>query len=179
MLSHDCRSIRDISRRPIYKLTREHRGVPTKALHPLLRQVGSRLRKAGRAKGLSQEALAHEANMDRSFVSGLERGEFNVRYWLSQNWPACSMYGRRSWRAEAMLTAVNNGLTRAGIHELCRTKYWRLMVSRRSLPRFRRGAAAGGDLKNSLSYFFAAAGVCPADLPYGRAAASISVLNTC
>jgi transcriptional regulator with XRE-family HTH domain len=35
------------------------------------------LRKARQAKGLSQEALAHAAGMDRSYVSGLEQGEFN------------------------------------------------------------------------------------------------------
>jgi transcriptional regulator with XRE-family HTH domain len=52
--------------------------VPTKVSHPLLRRVGERLRRARLAKGLSQEALAHTANMDRSYVSGLERGEFNV-----------------------------------------------------------------------------------------------------
>jgi transcriptional regulator with XRE-family HTH domain len=52
--------------------------VPTKASHPLLKRVGVRLRVARRTKGLSQEALAHAANMDRSYVSGLERGEFNV-----------------------------------------------------------------------------------------------------
>lgn len=52
--------------------------VPTKVSHPLLRRVGSRIRKARRERGLSQEALAHAADMDRSYVSGLERGEFNV-----------------------------------------------------------------------------------------------------
>jgi transcriptional regulator with XRE-family HTH domain len=36
------------------------------------------LRKARQVKGLSQEALAHAAGLDRSYVSGLERGEFNV-----------------------------------------------------------------------------------------------------
>ena len=52
--------------------------MPTKASHPLLRRVGARLRKARLAKRLSQEDLAGAAGMDRSYVSGLERGEFNV-----------------------------------------------------------------------------------------------------
>jgi transcriptional regulator with XRE-family HTH domain len=52
--------------------------VPTKASHPLLRKVGARLRKARMAQKLSQEDLADMAAMDRSYVSGLERGEFNV-----------------------------------------------------------------------------------------------------
>jgi len=52
--------------------------VPAKTVHPLLKRVGTRLRRARKAKGLSQEALALAAGMDRSYVSGLERGEFNV-----------------------------------------------------------------------------------------------------
>ena len=52
--------------------------MPTKLSHPLLRSVGARVRKARRAKGISQEQLAFAADLDRSFVSGLERGEFNV-----------------------------------------------------------------------------------------------------
>ena len=52
--------------------------MPVKRSHPLLRSVGARIRKARRAKGISQEELALSANLDRSFVSGLERGEFNV-----------------------------------------------------------------------------------------------------
>ena len=46
--------------------------------HPLLKRVGARLRKARQAKGLSQEGLAMAAGLDRSYVSGFERGEFNV-----------------------------------------------------------------------------------------------------
>jgi transcriptional regulator with XRE-family HTH domain len=57
---------------------REHAAVPTKLSNPLLRSVGARIRKARRAAGISQEDLAGEAGLDRSFVSGLERGEHNV-----------------------------------------------------------------------------------------------------
>ena len=44
----------------------------------LLRRLGGRVREARVAKGLSQEGLALAVGMDRSYVSGLERGEFNV-----------------------------------------------------------------------------------------------------
>lgn len=50
----------------------------TRASHPILKRVGARLRKLRTAKGWSQEQLAFATNMDRSYVSGLERGEFNV-----------------------------------------------------------------------------------------------------
>jgi transcriptional regulator with XRE-family HTH domain len=52
--------------------------VPTRASHPILKKVGARLRKVRTAKGWSQEQVALAADMDRSYVSGLERGEFNV-----------------------------------------------------------------------------------------------------
>lgn len=52
--------------------------MPTRASHPILKRVGVRLRKERTAKGWSQEQLALAAEMDRSYVSGLERGEFNV-----------------------------------------------------------------------------------------------------
>jgi transcriptional regulator with XRE-family HTH domain len=53
--------------------------VPTKVRNSrLLQRIGSRLRAARAAKGLSQEAVALTAGLDRSYVSGLERGEFNV-----------------------------------------------------------------------------------------------------
>jgi transcriptional regulator with XRE-family HTH domain len=44
----------------------------------LLQRIGTRLRAARLAKGLSQEKVALAAGLDRSYVSGLERGEFNV-----------------------------------------------------------------------------------------------------
>jgi transcriptional regulator with XRE-family HTH domain len=40
--------------------------------------VGSRLQAIRRKRGLSQEALAHEADLERAFVSGVERGIFNI-----------------------------------------------------------------------------------------------------
>lgn len=39
---------------------------------------GKRLRYLRKQKGLSQEALAHEAELDRSYVGGVERGEYNI-----------------------------------------------------------------------------------------------------
>jgi transcriptional regulator with XRE-family HTH domain len=42
-----------------------------------IREVFARnLRKARHARGLSQEALAHEADVDRTYISALERGVY-------------------------------------------------------------------------------------------------------
>ncbi len=49
-----------------------------KPLHPLLRSLGSRIRRLRQQKGWSQEALADEAGVDRSYMSGIERGVRNV-----------------------------------------------------------------------------------------------------
>jgi len=45
--------------------------------HALLR-FGTRLRDLRKKQGLSQEQLAEEANLDRSYVGGVERGERNI-----------------------------------------------------------------------------------------------------
>lgn len=49
-----------------------------KSSQPLLRKVGDRVRSARATAGLSQEELAHRAGLDRSYMSGIERGVRNV-----------------------------------------------------------------------------------------------------
>ena len=44
-----------------------------------IREVFARnLRRARNAKGLSREALAHEADIDRTYVSALERSQYSA-----------------------------------------------------------------------------------------------------
>jgi transcriptional regulator with XRE-family HTH domain len=40
--------------------------------------LGTAIRVARKAKGLSQEALAELADIDRSYMGGIERGEHNI-----------------------------------------------------------------------------------------------------
>ncbi len=49
-----------------------------KASQPLLRVIGQRVREAREQRGWSQERLADEAGVDRSYMSGIERGVRNV-----------------------------------------------------------------------------------------------------
>jgi transcriptional regulator with XRE-family HTH domain len=44
----------------------------------VLQKFGARVREARKAKGLSQEAFAHSCGLDRTYVSGIERGNRNV-----------------------------------------------------------------------------------------------------
>ena len=52
--------------------------MPKATPDPVLRSLGAKIRALRIEKGLSQEALAHAARLDRSYMSGIERGLRNV-----------------------------------------------------------------------------------------------------
>ena len=60
----------------------KHARVPKKspqyARLPALVALGGALRALRLERGLSQEALAHDADIDRSYLGGIERGEHNI-----------------------------------------------------------------------------------------------------
>ncbi|MBI4647424.1 MAG: helix-turn-helix transcriptional regulator [Bacteroidia bacterium] len=43
-------------------------------------ELGNQIRKARKKKGLSQEQLAFDADVVRSYIGGIERGERNVSF---------------------------------------------------------------------------------------------------
>jgi transcriptional regulator with XRE-family HTH domain len=43
-------------------------------------ELGNQIREVRKKKGLSQEQLAFDANVDRSYIGGIERGERNVSF---------------------------------------------------------------------------------------------------
>lgn len=47
---------------------------------PLLKELGNRIRTERKSQGLSQEELAHRADLDRSYLGGIERGERNITF---------------------------------------------------------------------------------------------------
>ena len=51
---------------------------PSFSGNPALIGLGAVLRVERKALGLSQEALADKANIDRSYMGGIERGEHNI-----------------------------------------------------------------------------------------------------
>jgi DNA-binding XRE family transcriptional regulator len=60
--------------------TAQHRAVAKPSVHAgnkELKAVGAAIREYRRALGVSQELLAHDAGVDRSYMGGIERGEHN------------------------------------------------------------------------------------------------------
>ena len=51
---------------------------PSFSGNPALVSLGAAIRAARQAQGLSQEALAEIAGIDRSYMGGIERGEHNL-----------------------------------------------------------------------------------------------------
>lgn len=51
---------------------------PNHAGAPALVGIGQAIRTLRAEVGLSQESLAHEAGVDRSYMGGIERGEHNL-----------------------------------------------------------------------------------------------------
>ncbi len=51
---------------------------PQLAGDPVLVALGEAIRRTRTGVGLSQEALAVDADLDRSYVGGIERGEHNL-----------------------------------------------------------------------------------------------------
>lgn len=49
-------------------------------MDPYLDILGQRIRQRRKGLGLSQEGLAHEAGLDRSYVGRIERGEHNLTF---------------------------------------------------------------------------------------------------
>ena len=44
------------------------------------KELGERIRDARKEMGWTQEDLAHEAHIDRSYIGGVERGERNITF---------------------------------------------------------------------------------------------------
>jgi len=54
-----------------------------------LKELGNQIRELRKSKGLSQEQLALQAEVDRSYVGGIERGERNVSFLTLVKIAAC------------------------------------------------------------------------------------------
>jgi transcriptional regulator with XRE-family HTH domain len=79
----------------------------SKRPNPLLGQLGTTIRRLRRQKGLSQEALADLAHVDRSYMSGIERGLRNIsvlhiaRIAMALQVPLCDLLHRHDDRPAA------------------------------------------------------------------------------
>lgn len=55
-------------------------GLACRMAEKVLQELGARIRARRKTLGWSQERLAFEASIDRSYVGGVERGERNVTF---------------------------------------------------------------------------------------------------
>jgi len=67
--------------KPLLDIAYSHRGrcqiIIPPVRHDIAKQFGQRIRKTRLERNLSQESLAAKANLDRAFLSGIERGVEN------------------------------------------------------------------------------------------------------
>tara|TARA_B110000879_G_C10877504_1_gene395396 strand:+ start:204 stop:437 length:234 start_codon:yes stop_codon:yes gene_type:complete len=49
-----------------------------KTKHPALIKLGENIRQIRESQGISQEELAEKADLDRTYIGGVERGERNL-----------------------------------------------------------------------------------------------------
>jgi ribosome-binding protein aMBF1 (putative translation factor) len=52
--------------------------MPSKRAEVVQKQFGSRMRTLRQTKGLSQEELAYNCDLDRTYIGSVERGERNI-----------------------------------------------------------------------------------------------------
>lgn len=55
-------------------------GILSKMKMDVLRELGNRIRERRKALGWTQEELAAKADIDRSYIGGVERGERNISF---------------------------------------------------------------------------------------------------
>jgi transcriptional regulator with XRE-family HTH domain len=52
--------------------------MPSRSEVQIQKKFGARIRELRQGKGLSQEALAHICDLDRTYIGSVERGERNI-----------------------------------------------------------------------------------------------------
>lgn len=57
--------------------------------NPYLKRLGENIRKRRKQLGFTQESLAFEAKIDRSYIGGVERGERNISFLTLVNLAKC------------------------------------------------------------------------------------------
>lgn len=76
-----------------------------------LAAFGSRIRKLRTGLGLSQEALAHRAGFDRTYISMIELGQRNLTLWSVYRFAAALELPPRDLIPDFPRTAIDAGAT--------------------------------------------------------------------
>jgi len=79
---------------------------PTYADDPVLVALGEAIRRARIGIGLSQEVLAVDAGLDRSYMGGIERGEHNLDEYRENRWRVENITFGAIWFSGFVITSV-------------------------------------------------------------------------